>query len=150
MNLRIFLAVLLVYRSNFHVLHWKAYGKQFDRVHALAASNYDKLLDDADKVAEFAMRLGMEPVNYIEAIDILNDYDGHSFKVLPSNKDYDLEDYIDNLNVMYSDIISCIEAILDSKIIQDPANVGIKAELEAMHGSYDLELRYLNKRRSGD
>lgn len=148
MNLRLFLSVLLVYRSNFHMLHWQAAGKEFDLMHKQAAKYYEKMLCDADIVAEKAMMLGQSPVNYPEAFALLQEAD-HQFKILPSDTVYNYSDFIENTDIMFSDILYCLQELLQSEEVQDIANVGIKAALECMYEQYDLQLRYINKRRSG-
>lgn len=146
MNLRLLLSMLLVYRSNFHVIHWKGKGKSFYRVHDKAAEYYEKLLDDADKVAEMLMRLGQNPVNYPEAYELISNYEDTDFVIVESNKSYDVDDLTEYTALMFGDITAAIEAVLETEEIQDKHNVGIKASLESMHDEYDLVARYLNER----
>lgn len=146
MNLRLLLSMLLVYRSNFHVIHWKGKGKSFYRVHDKAAEYYEKLLDDADKVAEMLMRLGQNPVNYPEAYELISNYEDTDFVIVESDKSYDVDDLTEYTALMFGDITSAIEAVLETEEIQDKHNVGIKASLESMHDEYDLVARYLNER----
>lgn len=148
MNLRLLLSLLLVYRSNFHLIHWLAKGKHFDRVHALANEYYDMLLEDADAIAEMCMRLKIRPVNYLEASKELENCKDQKFLLVASDEDYDLEDLISKTDIMLNDILSCIEVILESAELKERCNVGIKSDLEAMHSKYDLEARYKNVRRT--
>ena len=146
MNLRLFLSMLLVYRSNFHVIHWKGKGKSFYRVHEKAAEYYEKLLEDADKIAEMGLRMGINPVNYPEAYDMISTYEDADFIVVSSEKSYDMDDLVEYTELMFKDITSVIESLLDTEEIKDKHNVGIKASLESMHEEYDLIVRYLNDR----
>lgn len=140
------LSTLLVYRSNFHVMHWNAKGCHFDFVHSQAATYYDKLLADSDKVAEMAMRLGQNCVNYPEAYDMLHSAN-NDFVIVPSETKYNLADFCKFTATMFKDIISIIGQVLATEEIKSPSNVGIKASLEGMYDEYDLQLRYLNARR---
>ena len=67
MNLKTFLSVLLVYRSNFHVLHWMADGDKFFTIHSKAEEYCNMILEDVDVVAEMHLRLEDDVVNYAEA-----------------------------------------------------------------------------------
>ena len=147
MDLRLLLSVLLVYRSNFHVLHWLVSGTQFNTLHAQCNEYYDMLLDSADEVAEMLMRLGQRPVNYIEASDVLDAFKGHQFKLLKTDVDYDVTSCNEETKAMLKDILIVIEGVLATSEIKSPENVGIKSQLEAMHDKYDLECRYKTVRR---
>ena len=51
------ISVLLLYRSNFHVLHWNAVGKEFDSTHKnITAEYYDDCLETADVIAEMTAK----------------------------------------------------------------------------------------------
>ena len=146
MDLRTFLSILLVYRSNFHVIHWLAKGEQFDTIHEKAADYYDMILTTCDEVAEMAMRIGERPVNYIEALKVVEDAD-KDYKILSTSSNYEFEDFKENTDIMFKDILECIEELLESDIVTEKQNVGIKAQLESIYNQYDLQLRYINKRR---
>lgn len=146
MDLKTLLSLFMVYRSNFHVLHWNAKGEKFDRVHALAADYYDKLLSDADIIAEMSMRIGQGVVNYPEAYDTLKT-SNNNYLIIPSDTLYDYNAFIKMCDTMLKDILHSIESALENPVIKEPSNVGIKATLESMHNEYDLQCRYLNARR---
>ena len=146
MNLRLFLSVLLVYRSNFQLLQWNAVGDKFDLIHDKSADYYEKILGDADSVAEMAMRIGLNPVNYPEAYQMLQDAE-HQFKILTSDATYNFNDFVENTEIMFTDILFCIENLFQSDELQEISNVGIKATLESMYNEYDLQTRYINKHR---
>ena len=49
---------------------------------------------------------------------------------------------------MFKIILNLIENALDmDEIANDKSNVGIKSTLESMHEKFDLQYRYINKRR---
>ena len=70
MNLKTFLSVLLVYRSNFHVLHWMVKGKNFFTLHGKADEYAGEILKDVDVIAEMHLRFEDSVVNYEEALKI--------------------------------------------------------------------------------
>ena len=146
MDLKTFLSVLLVYRSNFHVVHWMAEGKNFFMIHSKSSEYYDQLLDDADKVAEMLLRHEDSIVNYEDALEIIKSDEHHEFFLAPANEKYDVEKFQAVSRRMFNDILVCIEELLETDDIKNPKNVGIKASLESMHDKYDLEMNYLLKR----
>lgn len=146
MKLRTFLSVLLVYRSNFHVLHWMAEGEAFFTIHEKAAEYYDDILKDVDVVAEMILRGNGEIVNYKEALDVVEEFEDHEFLLIDSKELYDIEKFSGNAIKMFNDLLYCIEELLASDAIQAPRNVGIKATLEGLHDKYDLQANYLLKR----
>lgn len=146
MNLKTFLSVLLVYRSNFHVLHWMADGDKFFTIHSKAEEYCNMILEDVDVVAEMHLRLEDDVVNYAEALKLIEEDEHHEFLLVNSNKLYDIEEFRNQSIRMFKDILSCIEELLDSDVIKDSKNVGVKASLEGMHDKYDLQCRYLLRR----
>lgn len=146
MTLKTFLSVLLVYRSNFHVLHWLAKGKNFFRVHDKAAEYYEEILNDVDVIAEMILRRDGSIVNYEEALEVIKEDENHEFLLVDSEKTYNAKEFKDNATKMLNDILQCIEELLATEYIQEPKNVGIKATLEGMYDKYDLQANYLLKR----
>ena len=146
MDLKTFLSVLLVYRSNFHVLHWMAKGKNFFKIHDKASEYYDKILNDVDVVAEMILRRSDSIVNYEEALEIIKNNEDHEFLMVSGNRTYESDDFKEYATKMFNDILTCIEELLETDYIKDLKNVGIKATLEGMHDKYDLEANYLLKR----
>lgn len=147
-DLRFLLAVLLVYRSNFHLLHWLVKGANFNTLHEQCKEYYEMLLDDADEVAEMLMRTGAKPVNYKEASDLLENCKEKDFKMLSSSTEYNSDECNVVSRDMLLDIKSIIELVLEDPIVQSKSCVGIKSQLEAMHNKYDLEARYKFYRRT--
>lgn len=152
MDLRVLIAVLLMYQSNAKILHWKSCGPEFDTMHKDIASDlYSKITNDIDTVAEMALRLDINPPNYAECIAELRKYDDYEFKLLNTDIDYPYDEFTANIGVILDDILYAIEETLFSDIIQNEhKNVGIKSSLEALYESYDIQARYLNKRRNCD
>lgn len=146
MELKTLLSVLLVYRSNFHVLHWMSNGKEFFTMHAKAEEYCDQILKDVDTVAEMVLRTEDSIVNYKEALEIIEHEEHHEFLLIESDKLFDIDDFRKHSIRMFKDILSCIEDVLSTDVIKNPKNVGIKSSLEGMHDKYDLQCRYLLKR----
>lgn len=146
MDLKTFLSVLLVYRSNFHVLHWMAAGEGFFTIHAKAEEYCDLILKDIDVIAEMHLRLEDNIVNYAEALHLIEENEDHEFLLIDSSKLYDINEFKKYATKMFDDLLTCIEELLESDTVKDPKNVGIKATLEGMHDRYDLQCRYLLKR----
>ena len=147
MDFRIFLSVLIIYQHNFRILHWKASGHNFNMIHEWADSYYSRLNDYIDKVAEIAMRLNQQPVDYKEAAELLESYKDHDFTMLEADSDYFIDCFIECSDTMFKDILTCIEELLKSSELEDIKNVGIKADLETMYSEIDLQYRYINERR---
>lgn len=150
MDIKVLLAALLVYRSNFHLLHWNAKGKKFDKIHSLSAEYYDKLLDDADIIAEMSARLGHGVVNYVDAFKALKNVEGHNFLIIPSDATIGWKEFFTYTDAMLKEICKLIEEVLDTDEVKAPSNIGIKATLEGLHEYYNLQAYYLNARRSDE
>lgn len=145
------LAVLVLSQSNFQVLHWKSVGKKFDRQHKLAAEFYERCFNDQDTIAEYSIMLGINPVNIASALGCLKEDDSHEYIIIDPEKDYKYDEFIESVSTILSDIKFALSAALfDEEIQNNPANVGIKADLESIVGWYDLQDRYLNTRRMDD
>lgn len=148
-DLRFLLALLLVYRSNFHLMHWLVKGANFNTLHEQCKGYYDMLLDDADEVAEMLLRGHQQPVNYQEANDLLDKCQDRNFKMLESTRDFNSEECNIITKELLSDIKFVIEEVLHTMNADDDiTRVGIKSQLEAMHNKYDLELNYKTYRRT--
>ena len=147
MDFRIFLSVLLVYQHNFRILHWKASGHNFNMIHEWADNYSNNLSVCIDKIAEIAMRLGQQPVNYKEAAELLESYDDHDFTMLEAEDDYCIDCFIRHSDTMFADILKCIEELLQNSELENIKNVGIKSDLESIYSEIDLQYRYINARR---
>lgn len=144
-ELKLYLAMLLVYRHNFHMLHWCAAGEKFNRIHDNASKYYEEILGTADEVAEYAMRLGIKPPSFPECFTLLKESDATDFLIVGSDE-VDYHTFLEQSEKMFHDICKGAEILLATDTIQEPENVGIKSGIEAIHNEYDLYLRYLNKR----
>ena len=146
MNLRDLLAVFIIEESNFNILHWNCHGHKFDRMHSLAEEWYNRCSKNKDVVAEMAMRIGLDPVSYLETFTILKNTD-IDYKILTHDDKFDHDNFMKEVQEIIGQICDSILAVLDSEEIKKPENVGIKATLEGIYEEWDLDLRYKNPHR---
>ena len=117
MKLKLLLSVLILYRSNFHNLHWNSKGKSFDRIHVQITDDYMGLMDKyIDIVGEMITRLGDNPPNLLETIHIIEESDKNIF-VVHSDDLYDLEDVIKCSDIMLRDVIELIKDAYEERLI---------------------------------
>ena len=146
MNFRLFLAQLMLYSVNIKDLHWLVRGDEFDSVHNGVTNDYhDKICEDIDYIAEVLLRNGEEPLNMPEAVR-LTESANRKFVIVDTGKLYGKVEVYQYLQKMLQDIKLSIEFLIKS-LEDDIKQVGIKSTLEAMHEWYDLQARFLNKRR---
>ena len=152
MTTRELLSVMMIQRSNFEVLHWKAKGRHFDNVHNNVTTGYYEMVsDDIDTIAEMGMRMGYNPLNYITAYKVASKICGNKLEFVDANVDYSRDEIIDKTDKILQLILLCIAQVLTTDEMQNNIrNVGIKATLESMYDKYDKECRFLNARRKMD
>lgn len=138
-------ALLRLYESNFLNLHWNAKEEDFNDSHKGISTDYYELTSKyIDVTAEMICRLGKCPLNYKE-VCILSEKSGNIF--VESQKLYDRKDIIELSDKMLSDIVNNITTCLESEEMQSSINAGIKSTLESMLEEFDIQYRYINKRR---
>lgn len=144
MNFKKILAIFIVYSHNVKLLHWKASGKLFDGYHVLLGEYYDKLQEDTDLIAELGLTYDENPVGLVEAFELLKE-DKENYKIIDPKDDYDEKDIIDNIDILFKDILKAIDLLLkEDKVDKNP---GARSELENLYAYYDKECNYKNKRR---
>ena len=146
MNLRELLSVFIIEESNFNILHWNCHGNKFDRMHTLAEEWYERCAKNKDAVAEMAMRIGLDPVSYLETFAVLKNTD-IDYKILTHDDKFDHDNFMKEVQEIIGQICASILAVLDSEDIKKPENVGIKSTLEGIYEEWDLDLRYKNPHR---
>lgn len=146
MDLKSLSALLMVYSHNFHMLHWLASGEEFHTQHDKAFEYYEKLSEDVDYIVEASMRHDEFPVGYQEAYELLESGD-KSYKVIKAEGLTNLSTFVDETDLLFTDILEAIEELLEDDLIKNVKNSGIRSQLETMHDYYDLQLRYINKQR---
>lgn len=149
MTLKDFLAQLIVEETNLRCLHWCAYGKHFDRAHALADEYRKMVSEDIDTIAEYSDMLETGVCNIPEAMEILDNSE-RDFLIVDTSKNYNKKTIQAYINMILREIVDSLQILLSSDDIQNNNNVGIRSDLETICGKYDKQLRYLNKRRQMD
>ena len=140
-------SVLRVYCSNFSVLHWNSAGEEFNDAHRNIAEEYEELCHKyVDVTAEMATRLGSNPLNYLEVIELMQKCE-KDYVVIDSKRLYTRKDIIAMADKMFADICDILVATLEWEPMKAGINAGIKAELETILNDFDLQYRYINKRR---
>lgn len=140
-------SVLRVYCSNFSVLHWNAAGEEFNDAHRSIAEEYEGLFHKyVDVTAEMATRLGSNPLNYGEVFELMKQCE-KDYLLVDSKKLYSRKDICELADKMLADICDIISATIEWEGLAAPINAGIRSELETMLNEFDLQYRYINKRR---
>ena len=147
MDLKQLLCVFLLAEYNARILHWKSIGENFLDAHAEAEKQYDKAADAIDNIAERALRMGINPPEYGEAFDIVNNMTDFHFNMADPTQDYDREDVIKGI---HSNLVSIMHAITAAHAALPDNEIGIRSYLENLHDEYDLYARYLIGRRVMD
>ena len=136
-------AMLRVYNANFLNIHWNAATENFDDIHKGITTDYYELCDKyIDSTAEMIARFAVNAPNYMEVAKIAEE---KQFLVVDSSVLYDRATTINLSDKMLGDICKLIVVCLDE--IKETYNSGIKSDLEAMLSEFDLQYRYINKRR---
>ena len=67
--------------------------------------------------------------------------------IVDSKRLYTRKDIIEIASKMFTDIVELLSATIESEELQAPINAGIRSELESILNDFDLQYRYINKRR---
>ena len=102
--------------------------------------------ESIDEVAEFISRLGGNAPNYMEVCEILNSQE-RRYLIVNSSELYSREQIVQLSDTMLNDICTLISECLEDSVMQETINAGIKSDLESMLSKYDLQARYINKRK---
>jgi DNA-binding ferritin-like protein len=142
-------AVLRMYESNFRILHWNAKGIDFNDSHKSITTEYYEMIGKTiDQIAEIMARLGENVPNYVEVLNILKSDNNKDYMIIDPSDLYTREQIVKLADTMLNDICLVIIDCLEDPSIQNLAiNAGIKSELESIYSEYDLQARYINKRR---
>lgn len=138
-------ALLRVNESNFLNLHWNASGEDFNDSHKGITTDYYELCNKyVDITAEMITRFGKNPLNFIEICKVAEKCE---FVIVDSQRLYTRKEIIEFSQTMLKDIISILVECLDDIELKNTINAGIKSTLENMLEEFDLQYRYINKRR---
>lgn len=140
-------SVLRLYESNYRNLHWNSKGIDFNDSHkSITTEYYEMISESIDEVAEFISRLGGNAPNYMEVCEILNKQEKR-YMIINSSELYTRQQIVEVSDVMLNDICTLIAECLEESVMQETINAGIKSDLESMLSKYDLQARYINKRK---
>lgn len=141
-KLEVLLSTLIVAQANFRTLHWMSSGKKFDRQHSLSAEYEEMVSGSIDTVAEILLRYQNKVPTLSEAIT------KSALQLIDGGQSINYEAFNAHVGTQLSRILSCILTVLnDDNIQNDIRNVGVKADLEGLFSSYDLQFRYLHAHR---
>ena len=147
MKLKILDALLRLYEQNFRNLHWNSIGLEFNDSHKnITTEYYEMLSKSVDEVAEILCMYGVDPANYIEALDIIQSCE-KKYLIVDSKTKYSKEEIVKSADIMLRDICQLLSEIIPQ--ITNHLDAGIKSEFETMLFNYSKEARYLNARRLG-
>lgn len=144
-NLILLNAILRYHASNFQMLHWNAVGEDFNDAHANISTDYYKLCDSyIDLTAEMVGRLDYFVYDYATVAQVAED---EKWSSVNSEELYTRDEVISISDQLLAEVVSVVEACLDSDEVNTSKNAGIRSGLENMQDEFDLQVRYVNKRR---
>lgn len=129
-----------VYLFNFRILHWKVKDYNFDILHELMETYYNRIFEDIDTVAEFMVSQGM-------ILPDLKTIINSDYVLLDTNIDYDETEIMNNIDNLFNSILDTITNVYNQEeVIKNP---GFSSCLDEMFAFYDKELNYKNRNRRG-
>ena len=102
-KLKFLFALLVAYRHNIHMLHWKVVGEHFDCVHKLMDKYVDKFNGFIDDIGEMLLSLEQDPLTLQECMELLSNHES-DFLVIESTRDYEGEDVFKAIQIMFNDL----------------------------------------------
>lgn len=145
MKLKLLDALLRLYEQNFRNLHWNSVGEDFNDSHkSITTEYYEMLSKDVDFIAEVLCMYNTNPVNYMEAAEMISSAES-KYLLVESGRKYTRKEICEYADVMFKDICKLLSEIIAQ--VQNPMDAGIKSELETMLYRYTLQSRYINARR---
>lgn len=123
--------------NDFHYIHLLAEGSDFDKIHSLAQSYYEKIEPEVDFLMELALENGADIFNYTMA-----------GKVLPAYQPEDLKSYGSYQQVIIR-LIEKITAYREAlqELRNSTTNASIQSKLDDMIRYWEKEQRYRLARR---
>lgn len=138
-------AILRFHESNFENLHWNTQGEEFDDAHKdITTGYYELCAEHIDTTAEMIARLGGFPFNYSEVAEVASEL---GWTEVQSDRLYTRPEIIQIAQQLLTEILAVIAECLSSADMAAVENAGIKSELESIQEAFDLQGRYINKRR---
>lgn len=136
--------IAVLVNNDFHYIHFLAEGSDFDKIHNLAQSYYEKIEPEVDYLMELALENGADIFNYTMAGQLLN----MAGRVLPDYQPEDLKSYGSYQQVIIR-LIEKITAYREAlqELRNSTTNASIQSKLDDMIRYWEKEQRYRLARR---
>lgn len=136
--------IAVLVNNDFHYIHFLAEGNDFDKIHNLAQSYYEKIEPEVDYLMELALENGADIFNYTMAGQLLN----MAGRVLPDYQPEDLKSYGSYQQVIIR-LIEKITAYREAlqELRNSTTNASIQSKLDDMIRYWEKEQRYRLARR---
>lgn len=140
-KLQTLFSVLVCYRHNLHMLHWKVVGHHFEGAHTLLDSYVSKFNTFIDEIGEMILSMDGNPLTLQECIDIVTQLDQHIL-IIESGEDYDSTRVYNALDIMFTDLYN-----LYTEISKDCEFTDCTSVLDEHKYWLRIEGKYKNKKR---
>ncbi|HAB67062.1 MAG TPA: hypothetical protein DCE23_06820 [Firmicutes bacterium] len=137
-SIQLLMSALNLYRYNFRIMHWKAKGKHFKKVHDLMADYYTMLDGFIDEVVEIGLMYDVEPVSYQETFEILNKSE-LQFEQLHGSEAFDCPEAVKKSGEMFDQLIQVYDTV------KEEVHGAIASKLEEHQYAMILESKYKGK-----
>lgn len=136
-------AVLVWYRHNLHMLHWKVVGKDFDTIHSMLDDYVSKFNTFIDEIAEMLLSMGSNPLTMSEITSMLSSSDCRILTV-ESDSDYKSKEVFNAIDMMFGELW-----IIYNDISKDCPSDCV-SKLDEHRYWLRVECQYKNRRRIDD
>jgi DNA-binding ferritin-like protein len=136
------LAMVIYYKHNIQILHWKVGGLNFQENHEELGELYDEMSKHIDAIAELGLQCGENPISLQETLSILNE-DSHEYVVVNPTLNYIGEDSFKCVLTMFKEIMNEIEGICKKSELSEAQ----RNDLGGLSSWYSLRVNYLIPRR---
>lgn len=146
-KLRNLFSVLVVYRHNMQMLHWRVVGPAFDAVHELCDNYTDRFNKMIDSVGEKLLIMGDTPCTLFECLEIVKNLPREFICVEP--RDYCDIECFENIHAMLDSLIKEYNLAIDDCRCSSCTHLpkGARASLESDLEWLELECYYKNTKR---
>lgn len=143
-KMRLLFAVLICYRHNLHMLHWKVTGMSFDKAHKVLDEYVEQFNTFIDEIGEMLLSMGNNPLTLQESITLLTNLDSHIL-VVESHENYNCEEVFKAVDIMFEDLYTMYTNISEDCDYSDCAS-----KLDEHKYWLRIEGKYKNKKRLYD
>ena len=109
-RLQVLFSVVMCYRHNIHMLHWKVAGKDFDTTHKILDNYVSKFNLFVDEIAEMLLSIGGNPLTIQECMNVLVPSDKHIL-LIESKANYTSDEAYKALDIMFNDLYNIYSEI---------------------------------------